>query len=618
MKFKLGRREISSIIRVMKLQRDSLISLIVGGVLVVLLPLLAALQYRWLGQVSEGEREQMKAGLQTTARRISEDFDQELTRAFISYLSASDKLSDESSFAERHQRWLDTGHDAKLVKAVFLASTKDTEALTLRQYDAGQNQFLPQAWPEELSSLQTVLEQRLKIIRTAFAQQPPQMPPAPNLSSILNGDLQALVTPIVKYPYLGGDDQTPTISGFAIVQLDASFIQHEMLPALAKQNVDVNKYDLTIVSRTETKKVIWQSSPADFSSADTTQPLFSLRPSEIRNLMRNQQLAPGAVTPRIGGGGGNPFGGGGGGGDNRGWELRIRHHAGSLDAAVAGVRRRNLLISSGILLLLISSIGLLMMSVRHAKKLAQQQMDFVAGVSHELRTPLAVIDSAGYNLTKGVIKDPQRVSHYGALIRKETRRLQEMVEQILEFAGVQSGKQQYELHPTNVNQVINDVLSSSQPLLAEGGFQLDTNIAPELPAMMADSSALARVLQNLLNNAMKYGGENRWIGIKADLIKNGAAKDVQITVSDRGIGISAEDQRHIFEPFYRGSEVKAAQIHGNGLGLSLVKNIVTAHNGRIRVESAAGQGSTFTLTFPAIAETVLQTSSLEAKNEIRV
>lgn len=595
----------------MKLQRDSLISLVVGGVLVVLLPLLAALQYRWLGQVSEGEREQMKASLQTTARRISEDFDQELTRAYIAYFSSQDKLlNDESSFAERHQRWLDIGHDARLVKAVFLASAKEEGELALRQYDASKNQFSPQAWPEELQPLATLLEQRVKTIRTAFAQSPPQMPPPPNLSSILNGEWQALAMPIYQASFL----KTPQFFGFAIVQLDAHFIQHEMLPALVKQHIDVNKYDLAIVSRSEAKKLIWQTAKTDFSSADSTQQMFNLRPSEIRNLLRNQQPAQGGGPPRMGGG---PLFGGGGG-ENRGWELRIRHRAGSLEAAVALAWRRNLLISSSVLLLLMFSIGLLMLSVRRARKLAQQQMDFVAGVSHELRTPLAVIDSAGYNLTRGVIKDPQRVSHYGSLIRKETRRLQEMVEQILEFAGVQSGKQRYELQPTNVNQVINDVLSSSQPLLAEGGFQVETNIAPDLPAVMADSSALGRALQNLLNNAMKYGGEQRWLGLSAETVKRGTTEEVQIKVADRGIGISAEDQRHIFEPFYRGSEVKAAQIHGNGLGLSLVKNIVHAHNGRIRVESTEGQGSTFILTFPAIAEEVLQTSAMEAKSEIRV
>jgi signal transduction histidine kinase len=598
----------------MKLQRDSLLSLIVGGILVVLLPLLAALQYRWLGQVSEGEREQMKAGVQNTARRISDDFDQELTRAFVAYLTPYEKLREENSFAERHQRWLNTAHDPRLVKSVFLALAKESGTLALRQFDPASNQFSAQPWPQELSSLPSQLEQRLKVVRAAFAQNPPQIPPAPNLSPMLNGELQALVLPVTKLPQLGSGDQTPEIFGFAIVQLDAQFIQHEMLPALIKQHVDANNYALAIISRNESKKVIWQSSSADLSNPDTTQPMFGLRPSEIRNLMQNQAAKPGAVTPRMSGM--IPFGGGGG--DNRGWELRIRHRAGSLGAAVAQVRKRNLMISSGILLLLVSSIGLLMLSARRAKKLAQQQMDFVAGVSHELRTPLAVIDSAGYNLTKGVVKDPQRIAHYGSLIRKETRRLQDMVEQILEFAGVQSGKQKYELQPTNVNQVISEVIAASQPLLTEGGFQLETNVAADLPAVMADSPALARALQNLLNNAMKYGGENRWIGVNAQAVAQTKGAEVRITVADHGLGISAEDQRHIFEPFYRGSEVKAAQIHGNGLGLSLVKNIVTAHNGRITVESAAGKGSQFTITLPAIAEEVLQASPIETTNGIRV
>ena len=600
----------------MKLQRDSLLSLLVGGSLVVLLPLLAALQYRWLGQVSEGEREVMKTGLQTTARRISEDFDQALTRAFVAYLSASDKLSDESSFAERHQRWLDIAHDPRLVKTVFLAVGDNEERLTLRQYNAATNQFSSQPWPEELQPLQRQLEQRLKVVRTAFAQRPPQMPPPPNLSLMLNGESQTLVTPIAKFPQLGSGEQTPEMFGFAVVQLDGQFIQRDMLPALVKQHVDVNNYALSIISRGETKKVIWQSTANDFSTWDTTQPLFNLRPWEVRNLMQNQQARQNnTVTPRLGGAA--PFGGANN--DSRGWELRIRHRAGSLGAAVAQVRRRNLFISSGIMALLVSSIGLIMLSARRAKKLAQQQMDFVAGVSHELRTPLAVIDSAGYNLTKGVIKDPQRISHYGSLIRKETRRLQDMVEQILEFAGVQSGKQKYELQPTSANQVISEMLASSQPLLAEGGFQLETDIAPDLPPVMADKSALSRALQNLLNNAMKYSGDNRWLGIKAQAVASGKGAEVRITIADHGLGISAEDQRHIFEPFYRGSEVRAAQIHGNGLGLSLVKNIVTAHNGRITVESTEGKGSQFTIILPALAEEVLQASPMEAtSNRIRV
>ncbi|MEP7338168.1 MAG: HAMP domain-containing sensor histidine kinase, partial [Acidobacteriota bacterium] len=284
------------------------------------------------------------------------------------------------------------------------------------------------------------------------------------------------------------------------------------------------------------------------------------------------------------------------------WQLHIRHHAGSLEAAVASVRRRNLFISFGILALLGASVALMMLSSRRARRLAEQQMDFVAGISHELRTPLAVIDSAAYNLDKGVVKDPQQIKNYGALIRKETGRLTEMVEQVLEFAGVQSGRQQYDLQPASITRVIDDVLASSRqllPLLNEGEFQLETSVAPDLPMVLADAQAMARALHNLLNNAMKYSGQSRWVGLRADAPSE---KQVRIVISDRGLGIPEEDLPHIFEPFYRGHEARAAQIHGNGLGLSLVKNIIEAHGGQITVKSKTGEGSSFIVILPAVIE----------------
>lgn len=284
------------------------------------------------------------------------------------------------------------------------------------------------------------------------------------------------------------------------------------------------------------------------------------------------------------------------------WQIHLRHHAGSLEAAVASARRRNLIISFGILTLLAASVGLMMVSSRRAQRLAEQQMDFVAGISHELRTPLAVIDSAAYNLDKGVVKDPQQIKSYGSLIRKETGRLTEMVEQVLEFAGVQSGRQKYDLLPVSINQVLDDVLIASQPLLAESNFQIEKDVATNLPMVMADQSALARAIQNLLSNAMKYSGDSRWIGLQADTVLNDHRRMVRIIVYDRGLGIPGEELPHIFEPFYRGNEARSAQIRGNGLGLSLVKNIVEAHGGQVNVKSQKGAGSSFTLHLPVLAE----------------
>jgi two-component system sensor histidine kinase SenX3 len=122
-----------------------------------------------------------------------------------------------------------------------------------------------------------------------------------------------------------------------------------------------------------------------------------------------------------------------------------------------------------------------------------------------------------------------------------------------------------------------------------------------LPSAKADAAALSRAIQNLLSNAAKYGGGSRWIGLSAESVKTADGEEVQIKVSDRGMGIAPSEQERIFEPFYRGKEAQTAQIHGNGLGLSLVKHIITAHGGRVSVESKAGQGSVFTLHLPLLA-----------------
>ena len=136
--------------------------------------------------------------------------------------------------------------------------------------------------------------------------------------------------------------------------------------------------------------------------------------------------------------------------------------------------------------------------------------------------------------------------------------------------------------------------------LVEGGFELEKNIASDLPMVNADAAALSRAIQNLLSNAMKYSGESRWIGLSVKTVKGDGGEEVQLKISDHGLGIQQSELPHIFEPFYRGKEVVASQIHGNGLGLSLVKHIVDAHQGRVKVESQAGQGTQFTFILPIL------------------
>jgi signal transduction histidine kinase len=225
-------------------------------------------------------------------------------------------------------------------------------------------------------------------------------------------------------------------------------------------------------------------------------------------------------------------------------------------------------------------------------------MEFVAAVSHELRTPLAVIRSAADNLADGVVHDDPQVRKYGALVRGEGRRLTEMVEQILELAGIHSGQRGFALAPVAVLPLLREVVDASATLIAEAGLSVEYDVTDTLSPVLGDEQALRRMLLNLVGNAIKYGANGGWIGLKA----RATGREVSITVADRGIGIEAAEQPRIFEPFYRAPGVIAAQIHGAGLGLSLVQRIVEAHGGRIAVRSAPGAGSAFTVYLPAASE----------------
>ncbi len=189
------------------------------------------------------------------------------------------------------------------------------------------------------------------------------------------------------------------------------------------------------------------------------------------------------------------------------WKVHLLHGAGSLDAAVARSQSRNLLVSFGVLLLLGASMTLVLISSARAERLAAQQMEFVAGVSHELRTPLAVIRSAAENLADGIVDDTQQVKRYGQLIAGEGRRLTQMVEQVMTFAGLEAGRPGFDLRPIEIAPVVDDALNAVAPIVREQDAEISVEIAQMLPRVMADPSAVGRALQNLLQNALKYGGE---------------------------------------------------------------------------------------------------------------
>jgi len=292
------------------------------------------------------------------------------------------------------------------------------------------------------------------------------------------------------------------------------------------------------------------------------------------------------------------------------WRLLVKHPSGSLEHAIDAARRRNLLVSGSILAILGVSVVLLVFSTRRSQELARRQLEFVAAVSHELRTPLAVIRSAGDNLADGVVHEPVQVQKYGELVRGEGRRLTEMVEQILEFAGIQSGQRGFTLRPIALRALVNEALASCQTLIEKARLRVDVDVSEDAPLVVGDEAALRRAVQNVIGNAIKYGAAGGWIGISARVVD----REIQLAVADNGIGIDAAEHARIFEPFYRTPDVVAEQIQGAGLGLSLVQRIVEAHGGRVTVESARGSGSTFVLHLPAASHEVAARVAVDAQS----
>jgi len=384
--------------------------------------------------------------------------------------------------------------------------------------------------------------------------------------------------------------------------LSLDCIQQEILPALARSLPA--EYSLKVINSKDPDRVIFEAGAPPTGSGDVRTDLFSLRlpdgfgmgapilsaqvPREVRSGVFSVRVFRGfSVTKPVSG---MPIRD-----DSGAWQLVVTHRSGSVDAAVAEARARNLAISFGILLVLAISVAMIVVSTGRAQRLAQQQMEFVSAVSHELRTPLAVICSAGENLADGLVSGPEHAQLYGTLVRDEGRRLSGMIEQVLDFAGIRSGRRIYNLRKTSIGEVISQALAVFNPQIQQLGFVVDLRVSENLPQITVDKAALIRAVQNLIGNALKYSGQSRWIDIRAFT----GAHALSIAVEDRGSGIPDDELGHIFEPFYRGRGATDSQIRGSGLGLSLVKNIVEAHGGTVGVTSTVGRGSIFQIDLPA-------------------
>jgi len=384
-----------------------------------------------------------------------------------------------------------------------------------------------------------------------------------------------------------------------VAKINEAFVRDEVAPDLIRQSfgdTSVPDYEFAIVTRGSNPTIIYGTK----LTPDVTKPVFSIMPIKLRpplpgertgnpqNRIFIQRLESNVVI-RGRSASGELFGDGI-------WDFQVAHRGVSLEKAFERTRWRNLLLSVAVEGLLVAAIVFFALGVRRMQRLAEQKMQFVAAVSHELRTPVSSISMLSRNQADGLVSGPDRVRQYGELIHQESRRLSEMVEQTLRYAGMHSGLRRKQSSKLDVRTIIQEAVEARRDDFQRHGIEVEVAASDLLPTVAGDPNLIRTAIDNLLSNAERHAGEGRWIRIGAS--HSEAAKEIVISVEDRGPGIDAEDQAEIFEPFSRGSAAIAAQIPGSGLGLSLVRSAAEAHRGTVTVESQPGRGSTFKLHLP--------------------
>ena len=521
---------------------------------------------------SAGQNGTTRAGLQRELARLSEDFNSSLEAACVALQPSSvevNELGPAQAYSARFAKWREASRYRDLFSAIAIAIPRSGE-ISLQLLDMATGRFAPSSWPSEWEPLHEQL-----LARVQGRHPEPMALDRSNLFEIPR------FGPPPRIPGRATNGGTGVACGGAEPGHDANA---RYSPNLLAAYLGPRGYRAEVFVRGDPSRLIYRSDDgrSNRQGCGWLGQAFSAFASLRFHLARPGRREP----PRR-----PPFGPPPPSGNGR-WQLVAQSEAGSLDALVERTRRGNLAVSAVILALLIATVGLLARFSRQAQRLADLQMNFVAGVSHELRTPLTVIRTAAFNLKGNVAHNPSQVERYGGLIQEESEKLTAIVEQILRFSSTRAGRIIADKSSVQVEYLIDSIIHSRQHLLDSSGFKVEKTIEPDVPPILGDSTALHQAIQNLVDNAVKYG---------RDLVQISARKiepdSVRISVIDNGPGIPIEERSHVFDPFFRGQRAIQDQIHGTGLGLHLVKEIVEAHGGTIEIHNEPLTGTEFRITF---------------------
>ena len=249
-----------------------------------------------------------------------------------------------------------------------------------------------------------------------------------------------------------------------------------------------------------------------------------------------------------------------------------------------------------ILIVLILGFGLFLIlnTVNNEIKLSKLKSQFITTVSHEFKSPLASIRQMAEMLDQERVPTKERKQKYYQGILQQSERLSHLIENILNYSKMEDRQKIFQFQKADIVPLVKDAVSSFENFLSAKGYEFEFSKNGEIPEFCFDKEAIEQVLHNLLDNACKYSENSKKIEVTLKKLN----EEVSISIKDYGVGIKKEDHDKIFSRFYRVGDELTQKVKGSGIGLTIVKQIIDAHNGKVIVESKPGQGSTFNVVLP--------------------
>ena len=413
----------------------------------------------------------------------------------------------------------------------------DTNGIRLLEMDRGSGRLTEIPWPSDW----TWLKDRLEPLRLGQ-----DMPSAPIADPASN---------LIEFPVFSGsmrEGRRRREIEWLLLELDLDYVRRVWMPELVRTYLNPGPeslFELEVRVASASNTVVYSSHPVEGRPRWAPESSSSCFAVEMFR-RRGRGAANGAFV------------------DKGRWVLEGRCRSGQLENVVARARWRNLGVAGLVNGLILAAGIMLVRQTRLSRRVAESQMNFVAGVSHELRTPLAVVRSATHNLLKGVVQDPDRIKEYVRLIAAQAEQLGEMIEQVLTFSSARRSTEPVPQEIVYLPEVLQQAVGALTGEIEASGCKVEYRMAGDLPKVMGDAAALRRVFQNLIGNAAKHGAAGGWIGVSAERCSwtGGKGSRCGLRIGDREFLPASEAS--IFEPFFRGERARKEQIHGTGLGLS--------------------------------------------------